>query len=164
MAGSYSLNIVYLWRDELFPFISNSKYRFKILLLFVKISFSIFFHASRKIWKINREETNTFIKEFQSFLRVKKNTSFKADEALERRPRRTIYRSRDHQLLSRGQTIRSFLRSAIHAEVKTFPLPWIRINLRSKVAAAKVKKDTFLGERRIPWSGTKDETRDTFTR
>lgn len=76
--GSYSLNIVYLWRDELFPFISNSKYRFKILLLFVKISFSIFFHASRKIWKINREETNTFIKEFQSFLRVKKNFEFQS--------------------------------------------------------------------------------------
>lgn len=36
----------------------------------------------------------------------------------------------------------------IHAEVKTFPLPRIRINLRSKVGAAKVKKDTFLGERR----------------
>lgn len=65
---------------------------------------------------------------------------------------RTIYRPRYQEpstsFLCRGQTIRSFLRSVIHAEVKTFPLPRIRINLRSKVGAAKVKKDTFLGERR----------------
>lgn len=61
---------------------------------------------------------------------------------------RMIYRPPSTSFLCHRQTIRSFLRSAIHAEVKTFPLPWIRINLRSKVDAAKVKKDTFLGERR----------------